>query len=125
MEKVMRDVRALDQRICENWDTLDAHDKEFFHALLIGAVETPSTWRERASVIAWSASTIYNMTFRREEAVRYLLAIQELLEKIKHRVSSEVWRETLVSSEHVEKATNGRRQINSGEFDVLFSPAQE
>ncbi|HTU70265.1 MAG TPA: hypothetical protein VMF11_08065 [Candidatus Baltobacteraceae bacterium] len=121
LEKILRELDEIDTYICEDWDSLDPQDRQFFHALVLGMVPRASM-RERLDRAVWEVTTFYNMVAHRDEAIRYLTAVQEIYEKIKERVGAEVWREALSDEEQVARAKKGHEQISAGRFKTAYKP---
>lgn len=123
MKRAMREIRAFEYHICDRWGSLDPQTKEFLHSALLGAVK-PTTFSQRFDAALWSVSTVWNMAFRRDESVKYLIAIFALLEKINGLVGQEVWRKVATSEERKARARRGHEDISTGRISVLYSAAK-
>jgi hypothetical protein len=115
MKGAMRELEHAQRHICEQWDSLDAGDRVFFRRLVTGAIKPPSGFQ----TFYWSASTVFNITFRRREALEYFSAVSRLVDAITDRVGSEVWGEALSSPERVAKAKLGYEDFEAGRFSAF------
>jgi len=119
LQKVMGELRATEDAVCNHWDDLSDADKAFFRAVMRGDDPCPHSFRHTLGNVVWSVSTIWNITFHREEAVRYLNLAHEVFEAIHKRVSQEVWRETMDNGPFVEAASLGREEVRTGQTVTL------
>lgn len=115
MRRVMRDLDDMQYHVCDQWSSLDADDKDFFRRLVAGAIKPPAGLQ----AFCWAASTVFNVTFHRREAVEYFTAVSRLFDAITERVGSEVWGEALANPERVEKAKRGYEDFKAGRFSAF------
>jgi len=120
LHSAMHDLREVESFVCDRWDALDASDRAFFRGIVLGA-KPDLRFPERLDALWWSFGTFWNMATRREEAVRYLVALHRVLDKINERVGKEEWDRVLNDSDFVAAAERGKREIAAGKAVAYFS----